>query len=200
MTMKHYFFMGLIFCSLASSAATLEKVLGDYGLKVDSTKNFKLLKDQKISGTSKKQHLIDAQAGTGERIEIKIISPIDKGTAQSLVETEQTAMRKLYSAPQTPYMGDIAQALGGCPSAMGPIRENITLGGTEVEAWIGASHANSAFGACSAEEAKFKGALLIYYVPETQSVWRWRVFANWTGVKKSIDSNWLKQIVSSFKK
>jgi hypothetical protein len=182
-----------------AGAATLSDALKDYGVKVQSADSFKVVKDQKVAGTSKSQHVIEVETAAHERLEIKIIQPVEAKVAAAAIESERNTLKKLYGAAQTPYMGDISQALGGCPASVGPAEAKINLMKKDVAAVLGAVKSDYAFGACSAEQAKFRGAYMAYYDEATKSMWSWRVFAPWTGGgKKPLSADWLKPIVSKF--
>jgi hypothetical protein len=185
------------FVSFSAFGATLQDALKDYGLHADSA--FVILKDQKLKGVAKSQHVIEAEGPAHERLEIKVIAPIDEKLAATMIETETVAVKKVFAAPQTPYMGDIAQAIGGCPHQFGPLQKSVTVAGHSTQAVLGAANAEKAFGACSADQAKFKGALIAYYDAGTKSVWTWRVFQPWTDSKSPLKSDWLAPILSRIK-
>lgn len=175
-------------------ANPLQSLLKEYGIAVNG--NFKLIKDQKMSGV-KTQRLIEVEGQKNERIEIKIVSPVEADSANAMIASERDAVKKLYSAPQTPYMGDIAQAIGSCSSKFGPLKSEIKFLSNKQDALIGAANPERAFGACSGEQAKFRGAYVSYYDPGTKTVWSWRVFSPWTD-KKPLGSAWLTEILAQF--
>ena len=89
------------------------------------------------------------------------------------------SLKKLYSAGQTPYMGDINEAIGGCPASMGPKTEEIKFLGAKVTALIGAAGDGHAFGACSRAQAKFSGAYWGHFDAKSKKLWLVRFFNEW---------------------
>jgi len=187
----------VFFFSIPAFSATLQDALKEYGLHADSV--FLVSKDQNLKGASKSQHVIEAESPAHEKLEIKIISPIDEKHASTIIETETGAVKKLFEAAETPYMGDIAQAIGGCPHQFGPLQKSVNVAGHNSEAILGAANSEKGFGACTAEQAKFKGAIFAYYDSKTKSVWTWRVFQPWKDSKSPLKSDWLAPILSRIK-
>ncbi len=187
--------LGLIALLVAlESAPASQDVLKEYGILIPST--FKVLKDQKVSGT-KLQRTVEFEGPKSERIEIKILAPVEATPAAAMIASESDAVRKLYAAPQTPYMGDIAQAIGSCPAKYGPVKSDVQFLSDHRNALIGAANSQRAFGACSASEAKFRGGFMSYYDPSTKTVWSWRVFVPWSD-KKPLGDRWLSEILAQF--
>lgn len=185
-----------LWISFSAGASPLQDVLREYGIAVDSG-NFTVLKDKKMSG-AKSQRVIEVQGRQNERIEIKIVSPVETAAAQAMMEAERTALKKLYAAPQTPYMGDIAQAIGACPSKYGPVKKQMPFLDGPQDVLIGAATPERDFGACTAEQARYRGAYVSYYHPATKTVWSWRISAPWND-KKPLGSEWLGEILAQFK-
>jgi hypothetical protein len=185
---------------LAAHAATpsLQEALKEYGVHVEG--EFSVLKDQRLAGAVKKQHVIEAETAGRERFEIKVITPIDKAAARRLIDEELNGLRKLFAAADTPYMGDIAQAIGGCPAQYGPIDKKTDFLAGEADVMVGSASDKFAFGACSPEAAAYKGAFVAYYDEATKSVWSWRVFVPWTDKKSALKSDWLSPVLARFKK
>lgn len=194
--------LSLIFFSLASFASpgSLEQALKEHGVSVDSGVAYKILKDQHLSGSVKKQHEIVAESPAGVVLEIKIIEPLDPKAGAALVFSELGGIKKVYAPPQTPYMGDIAQAIGGCPSQFQPLNVPVTVAKAHGEALVAAATADRAFGACSETDAKLKAAFFIYYDADAKAVWSWRIFTPWTGQKKKVSGDWLQPLLNRFKK
>lgn len=177
-------------------ASPFADVLREYGITV-KTEHFKVLKNQSMSG-NKAQRVIEVEGPKGERIEIRIVTPVEAEPAQVMMESERTALAKLYAAPQTPYMGDIAQAIGSCPSRFGPLKKEMKFLTDSQQVLIGAVAPDRKFGACSADQARFRGAYVSYYHPTTKTVWSWRITAPWAD-QKPLGSEWLSDILAQFK-
>jgi len=193
----------MLMISLASSqfvfAATMQDALKEYGIKLDGAHAGVVIKDQHLSGSSKSQHWIEAKTPADEHFEIKIISPLDQKAASALIASEASTIKKIYSAPQTPYMGDIAQAIGGCPTTFGPLEKKITMLKQDATAVLGAADDKFKFGACSSEQAKYKGAYLAYYDESSKSLWTWRIFVPWK-TAADFKSDWLSPVLKRFQK
>lgn len=182
----------------ANASGSLGEVLKPYGIRVRDDKSFKVLKNQQSSGSTRQHQVVEVETTGRERIEIRLVRPVETAAAQSTIAAESAAVKKLYEAQQTPYMGDIAQALGGCPPAMGPVLAQVAVGKQKGEAVVGAVNSDYSFGACASDQASYKGAYLAYFDEGTKTLWTWRVFAPWTGGKKAIDADWLKPILNRF--
>jgi hypothetical protein len=167
--------------------------LAEYGIQAEG---FTWTQDQKRSGV-KTQHVVEGEGPGQARVEIRILSPLDEETAKKNIEGETNALKNLYAAPQTPYMGDIAQAIGGCPPSLGPKAYDIEFLGRKVPAILGAASGDRSFGACTKEAAKFRGAFFAFY--EKGALWSVRVTAPWPAKAKLAD-NWLAPIMARFKK
>jgi hypothetical protein len=184
----------------AALAASMQDALKEYGIKVEGGPAITVTKDQHLSGASKKQHLIEAESGSHERFEVKVISPVEPAAAAAMIESESSALKKLFMPTQTPYMGDIAQAIGGCPVKFGPLEKSVSLLQNETKALLGAASEKLSFGACSSSLAKYKAAFVAYYDPANKSVWTWRVFVPWTAPPAALKSDWLKPVLNRFQK
>ena len=176
----------------------MQDALKEYGVRVEAP--FTVTKDQHLNGESKKQHVIEAEGSGHEHYEIKIISPLDANAAKALSESEAAGLSKLFAAAQTPYMGDIAQAIGGCPHQFGPLHRKVKVLGFEADALLGGANEKLGFGACSAALAKFKAAFITYYDPATKSLWAWRIYSPWTDPKSPLKSEWLNPLLDRFQK
>ncbi len=196
MILRNFILSWAISISVSAFASPLQEALREYGVTV-SSENFKVLKDQKISG-NKIQRLIEVEGRRNERIEIKIVSPVEAAAARAMMDSERTVLKKLYAAPQTPYMGDIAQAIGSCPSKYGPLKKEMTFLAGKQDVLIGAATPERTFGACTSDQAKYRGAYVSYYHPATKTVWSWRISAPWTD-GKPLGSEWLSDILAQFK-
>lgn len=196
--LRNFGFILLISVGNFAHGSTARDILNDYSIQIDDASTFAVLKNQKMSG-AKNQHIIELQSKNKEHVEIKIISPVDKSAATAMIDAERSVVKKLYAAPQTPYMGDIAQAIGACPAKFGPVQSEIQLLTDKRNAVIGAANPERAFGACDSAKAKFRGALVAYYDEESKSVWTWRVFSPWSD-KKPLGSHWLSAILGQFKR
>jgi hypothetical protein len=184
----------------AAQAATMQDALKEYGIKVDAGSAITVTKDQHLSGTTKTQHLIEAESGAHERFEVKIISPVEAQAAAAMIESESSALKKLFMPAQTPYMGDIAQAIGGCPVKFGPLAKSVSVLKNNSQALLGAANDKLSFGACSLEQAKYKAAFVAYYDEPSKAVWTWRIFVPWTNPPAALKSDWLKPVLSRFQK
>ncbi len=177
-------------------ASPVNETLREYGLQVPETPALKLIKNQKVSG-EKSQHVIELETSAREHIEIRIIGPLPEDAAKTLLSSERSRLAGLYAAPQTPYMGDIAQAVGGCPSSLGPKNSTVSFLGSSREVLLGAATAERAFGACAKDQVRYKGAFWAYYDTKTKSVWQWRAFVPWRDQSK-LTSHWLAPLVGQF--
>lgn len=187
----------LSLCAVAAAAtSSLDGALLEHGVHADL--DAKVLKDQHLSGETKKQHLIEAETADHQRFEVKIISPVEPRMAGQLIGEEINGLKKLFAAADTPYMGDIAQALGGCPAQFGPIEKQIEFLNPGAKVLIGSANDKFGFGACSAQTAKYRAAYVAYYDEGTKSVWTWRIFVPWKG-KTPLKTDWLSPVLRHFK-
>jgi hypothetical protein len=175
--------------------ASVKGPLEEYGIRGEG---FTWLENQKHQGT-KTQHQVKADGPSGSHIEIRIVSPLEEAAARKSIADEWNSLKNLYSAPQTPYMGDIAQAIGGCPTTFGPRQVNLQILGQKVSALLGATSSDRAFGACTKEAARLRGAFFGYYDQNSKALWTWRVTAPWPA-KTKLSDDWLPSITSRFKK
>jgi hypothetical protein len=152
------------------------------------------------AGAAKNQHTFVIATAAGARFEVKVIEPIGDTAANEIMEMQRESFRKAYGAAQTPYMGDIADALGACPASYGPLRTTITLNGHKVEALLGAAHASYSFGACDEKLAHFKAALFFLYESDSKNLWEWRAFVPWKQLGKGLGSGWLTKALGPLKK
>ncbi|MGZ3723168.1 MAG: hypothetical protein ACXVA9_09570 [Bdellovibrionales bacterium] len=185
--------------SPVSQAATLQDALKEYGIKADGAPAMTVTKDQHLSGTTKNLHVVEANSAAHEHLELKIISPVESKAAAAMIESETAALKKLFAAASTPYMGDIAQAIGGCPAQYGPVERPVTFLKNDTKALLGSANAKLGFGACSEGEAKFKGAFITYYDESSRALWTWRFFSPWTGAA-ALKSDWLGPVLKRFNK
>lgn len=123
------------------------------------------------------------------QLEVRVKSGVEAQAARAAIDEEMNSLKKLYAAAQTPYMGDISQAIGGCPPSMGPKISEVNFFGAKVPALMGAVNADKAFGECSKDKAKFKGAFFGYYDTQSKKLWLVRAFQPWTDGK--LESGWL---------
>src|SRR5690242_16576510 len=98
--MKTQLFLALLIFAQPLVAATLQEALHEYGIKVEGGGAAAVTKNLKQSGQTKSQHVIEAETPAHERFEIKVIAPIEAGAAGALIESENTAIKKLFSAAQ----------------------------------------------------------------------------------------------------
>lgn len=197
--MKSFFLIAAITFVHASFAANLQDALKEYQIRVNQPETLTVTKDQHLSGKSKSEHRIEAKGNNHERFEIKVISPVEAKLATALIESESSIVKKLFAPPQTPYMGDIAQAIGECPASFGPIEKKVSLLQKDILAILGAADSKYSFGACTSETAKFRGGFLAYYDEATKAVWFWRVFTPWTK-SDALRADWLEPLLSRFRK
>ncbi len=178
-------------------ASPINEALQDYGIKVSDPAQLKVIKNQKVSG-EKSQHIIEVETPALERVEIRIVGPLTEDGAKTMIESERARLAGLYSAQQTPYMGDIAQAVGGCSSSLGPKSSTVSFLGESRPVLLGAANGDRAFGACSKDQVRYKGAYWAYFDPASKSVWSWRAFTPWRDRSK-LNSNWLALLMAGFK-
>lgn len=190
-------FLCILLCAGAAVCETLNSALEPYGVFFPKS-NFSVTKNQKLSGHMKNQHVIEARTKGDEFVQIRVIGPIQPNDAKNLLGGERTAIEKLYGTEQTPYMGDIAAAIGGCPSYLGPVPKSFRFHGQEVDTVSGAVGTDRSFGACSLTQAKYRGAVVTYYNPDTKMVWIWRVYSPWRDGRNALSSDWLTEFMSQF--
>lgn len=179
-----------------AQAATLGDVLKEHGLTLDGApRAFTVTTDQKVKGERKNLRTLEAKSASGERVQIKIIQPMEAQAAEAAASAERATIKKLYAAPQTPYMGDIAQALGGCPASLGPLESELKIAELPGHLVVGAATASDAFGACTTAESKNKGGLVTFYDPVRKALWTWRVFAPWNPRQTPLSTEWLTAIL-----
>jgi hypothetical protein len=188
----------LIFSSTAFGFSR-DNFLQTFGVDLKSPA-LSLLSEQTQAGVTKNQHSYVIETTSGARFEVKIIEPLDEAAANAIVEPQRESFKKAYGAAQTPYMGDIAEALGGCPASFGPLRTTTLLGGHKMDVLFGAADAKFAFGACSEKLAHFKVALFFFYESGTKTLWEWRAFVPWKQWGKGLGSGWLKKALAQLKK
>ena len=190
------FFLVLLMGAIEVVAA--ENPLKERGITIKPGTEFTVVKTQKLAGASRQQRLIAVVVQGRRRVEIKIIEPFDEAKVKNVIDTEKSGISALFSKTQTPYMGDIAQAIGGCPPAFGPATAAMTFINRPVEVLMGGVTEQLAFGACSAADAAYRGAVFSYYDATSRAMWTWRVFDPWEDKGSKLSSDWLKKIMSIF--
>ncbi len=190
------FFLPVLFFCAPAHANSFSDALAKETIRLDPKVRFRLVKDQQLGGEMSR-HIIIGETTEKLRVEITVIRPVSGETAKLQIDSEVAAIQKLYAAPETPYMGDIAQAIGGCSSLFSPLLGEADFLGANRKTIVAAAKKFD-FGACSSQEATYMGAFLGYQ--QENKLFFWRIFKPWPRGTHKISSTWLPSVLDWFKR
>ncbi|MDO8551805.1 MAG: hypothetical protein Q7S03_03965 [bacterium] len=101
------------------------------------------------------------------RVEVK--SDISTQDANSYIRSEVTKMNGLFENALAPYPGQISDEIV-CPGQFKPVYKSEKINNLEVTSFTGFLNQRLTFGACTEDQAVYKGRINYFYCPAKEKI------------------------------
>lgn len=161
----------------SSRALGDSSILAQYGLKGNfdyfdkTTKNFtrkgNVISFQTIS-------LLNSKTQT--RMEIEVVSPLEKSTAETQLQSRYAVIYNLYRDQPTPYHGQVTSNSTCLPSDL-PQNKMVKIAGSLVRVLFLSASDRDGYGECAKEKIKKVATMAAFYYPKSKSLFHFKTFS-----------------------
>lgn len=112
-----------------------------------------------------------------ELLRVQVRSKIEEFEAQQEIQAEVTRMKALFARAPSPYPGEISEAIE-CAQEFQPIFAEEEINDIAVAYFTGYLNPRLVFGACTPDQAVYRGILALFYCPHQAQLFQLEMVAH----------------------